>query len=474
LAAARYANAEALDYLTRALALTAETDLAGRYALLLAREAVYHLQGAREAQRQDLAALQALAERLGDDLRRAEVALRRANLLVNTGDPPAAIAEAQAAIAWAQSAHNAILQAEGQWYWGRAHWRQGEYAVAHAHFEEALELARAGAAGTVSEAEQRKLRQLEGHSLRALGIVAGEVEDYARSVSYYEQCLALYREIGDHLGQAQVLNNLGTLGNAQGDYSTALAYYEQALHASREIGARQPQATVLSNLGSTWNTLGNYGRARDYHQQMLDLARDVNAAFQQALALANLALAQHNLGEHETARERAQEALQVAQRGGYRKEESYAWTDLGHAREGLQQWDQAAEAYRHGLELRRELGAPLIALEPLAGWARACLAQGDLVQAMALVEQMVPDLERVTQSDLDEPLHVPWTCYRVLREAGDPRALAVLESAYGLLQASAAMLQDEEMRRSFLENVPWHREIMQEHARVRGDVQCEA
>jgi predicted ATPase len=103
-AAAQFANAEAMTYLSRALDLTPETDTAERYALLLAREKVYDVQGAREAQRQDLAALKGLAESLADDGRRAEVALRQANYAEVTGDYPAAVTAAQATIRLAQAA----------------------------------------------------------------------------------------------------------------------------------------------------------------------------------------------------------------------------------------------------------------------------------------------------------------------------------------------------------------------------------
>ena len=52
--------------------------------------------------------------------------------------------------------------------------------------------------------------------------------------------------------------------------------------------------------------------------------------------------------------------------------------------------------------------------------------------------------------------------YRVLRANGDPRAEEVLEEAHNLLQERAAKITDEELRRSFLENVSAHREIISE------------
>jgi hypothetical protein len=43
----------------------------------------------------------------------------------------------------------------------------------------------------------------------------------------------------------------------------------------------------------------------------------------------------------------------------------------------------------------------------------------------------------------------------------DPRAQDILRAAYHLLQEWAARISDEEMRRSFLENVAAHREIIE-------------
>ncbi|HET9221436.1 MAG TPA: AAA family ATPase, partial [Roseiflexaceae bacterium] len=82
----RFANDAALDYLSRALELTPATDAVARYDLLMVREEVYDRQGARVAQAQDLDALEALAAHLDDDIRRAEIGVRRALFAYRTGD----------------------------------------------------------------------------------------------------------------------------------------------------------------------------------------------------------------------------------------------------------------------------------------------------------------------------------------------------------------------------------------------------
>ena len=61
-----------------------------------------------------------------------------------------------------------------------------------------------------------------------------------------------------------------------------------------------------------------------------------------------------------------------------------------------------------------------------------------------------------------EPFLIYLTCFRVLDASEDLRAGEILDTAYQLLQARLANIDDENLRRSYLENVPHHREIMQE------------
>jgi hypothetical protein len=77
------------------------------------------------------------------------------------------------------------------------------------------------------------------------------------------------------------------------------------------------------------------------------------------------------------------------------------------------------------------------------------------------VEEILTHLKSNTLDSTDESLQVYLTCYRVLRAAQDPRAQETLGTAYALLQERAAKIGDAETRRSFLENVAAHREILE-------------
>jgi adenylate cyclase len=493
-AAARYANAEAVDYFGRALEFTPEKEITGRYALLLAREKIYDVQGERMAQAQDLAALGELAEMLDDDRRRAEVSLRQAKYAEVTCDYPASATAAQTAVRLAQAAQDVNWQAAGHLQWGRALLRQGSYEAAGLQCRETLSLARAAG-----------LRRVEANGLRNLGSISYFQGDYAEASAYIEQALSVCRELGDRWGETAALNNLAIVSDEQGDYAGAKAYYEQALQIGRELGNRWGQSASLNNLGVVYEgesdyararacyeqalgikqeigdrqgealglmniaklltKLGDYSKSRAFYQQSLQLFREIGDRQGESEGLYYLSLLCHQLGDDESAREHGQQALVIAQDLGDRSSQGYALTYLGHALAGLHHLPEAADAYQQALVLRQESDLHHLAMEPLAGLARVSLAQADLTQAQAYVEQILSYLDGNTLYGTAEPLRVYLTCYQVLDAVGDPRARTILTTAYQLLQEQAAEIGDEDLRDSFLKNVPAHREILSEFAK---------
>jgi len=576
-AAAQYANVEAVTFFSRALALTPEDDLADRYALLLAREKVRDLQGNRELQAQDLAALEALTEALADDQRRAEVHLRQARYAEATGSYPAAIAAAQRIIGVAQTIRDVSCEASGYLQWGHVLLQMGDYEAARLQLQEALKLAgvtglrqveadslqsqgevflrqgdhdraravlsqamslyreagdrqgessvylrlgsicgmqgdyatgRDYAAKALSILQQIGDRQGEGHALRLLGNlsvaegifpegrtcferglrISREIGDrrnesillgslgtmfnrqgnYARARTYQEEALHISREIGDRLGELVQLYNLGNIALSQSDYDHAQAYSKQAWRSAQEIGDRRFEGYALQTLGRISFQQGDYAQARTWYEQALPISREIGGRELESALLNLLSLLFHRGGDDRTALDHSQQAWQIAEKVGDPVHVGNAFTSLGHALAGLGRLDEATDAYRQAAHLRRELGQLAMAMEPVAGLASVALAQGALHQAQAQVEEILEHLETGTQSlssahaleGAEEPFWVYLTCYEVLRAAQDPRAEVVLNTAYNLLQELAAKIEDKALRRSLLENVPHHQEIV--------------
>jgi len=449
-AAARYSHAEALRHLSRALELTPADDAAARYRLLRARMAVYGLQGNREAHGHDLAALAALAAARQDPAEQSEVALRQAKYAEALGDYRAATAAAQEAIVLARRAGAVDQEAAGQLQGGVVLWRQADHSAAQEHLLQAFALAQT--AGR---------RDLEAESLRNLGIVAWQQADYDQARARCEQSLAICRALLDRHGEGTTLIVLGVIASEQGDYAGARQYLERSLAICRELGDRRNEGAILNNLGDIANKQGDFAGARGCFEQSLAIACQIADRYSESLALNNLGLVTCSLEDYVKAQEHLERSLAVRREIGNRRGEGYTLTNLGEALAGRGRLEEAAAVLREAVALRRQLGNPQLLLESLAGLARVLLAQGQSAPALAPTEEILSYLGSGRSLDGTEyGLRNELTCYQVLRASADPRAPGVLRAAYARLQEQAGRIPDEKTRRSFLENVPWHREIV--------------
>lgn len=454
-AAAHFANVEAAGYFSRALDLTPEADLAARYELLLAREAVNDLRGAREEQARDLETLIALATQMGDDRRQAAVALQRVNYYEATSDYTAALQTAQDAVDFAKRAQDVNAETKGYIAWGRMLWRQGNYDIAHQPLERALGLA-----------QQTHHLSGEAETLQALGNVELYRGNYPTARGYNERALNIYRATGQRQGEADNLMNLGVIHYVTGDYPAARDYDEKALTIYRATGDRRGETIALGNLGTVYFDLGDYQAAQAYYHQALEIHQSIGDRWGEATSLVNLGLVYLRLGDHATAREDCERALAIQHTIGDRRGEGYSQTYLGHALAGQQHWDAAAAAYAQALSLRRELGQNSLAIDDLAGLARATLAQGDTPQALQRCREILDWIAANGLDGIEYPNEVCLTCYRIIVTAADSdatqrqRVRSLLAQAHAALRERAAAIRDEELRRKFLENVPANHELI--------------
>jgi len=357
-AAAQFANEEAVGYFSRALGLTPEEDLAARYDLLLFRERVRDLQGAREAQTQDLAALEALVAALGDHRKRVEVALRRADYGMQTSDYPATMAAAQEAIDLARSIGDLHLEASAHLETGRVLYDLGDYGASQHSLERALSLAReAGTSASLRAEPQAEdsiepSRRLEASCLFQIGFVCYYQGNLERCMLYVGQALRLSRELGEQDTEGSALWLLGGTLLRQGEYDSAEMHLRQSLQIFRQLGDRHETAFTLYNLGWLRYMLGDYDGARLHYEQFLTIVRQTQHARGVSIALSHLAFVSLRLGDGEQAREYAQEALRVGVQAGDRYAQALALMALGYALVELARLDEASEAFQGALDLR--------------------------------------------------------------------------------------------------------------------------
>jgi predicted ATPase/class 3 adenylate cyclase len=450
-----YQNDLAVDYFSRALALTPQDDAPKRYDLLFKREHVYYYQAKNAERERDLAELEALLPELDDDLKAVDVFLRQSRLSLDLGQYAQADAKASRASDLALSVENWGKATVAFRYLATSSMRQG-------NLEQSANLARQ----SVNLATKCGSRDEEGMALNTLGLTDIELGKLEKAQDAFEHALEITHETGNLRFLGTPLNNLGLVATIQWNYIEAQNYLQQALEVYQKIGDRMGEAVALGNLGFISGSLGDYTQARLITERYLRICREMGDPYLESNARVNLsawAIAQQDF---EFARQSVSQALQLSQSIGDRTGQAWALTYLGHCQYAQGEMEAAQQAYTEALSIRQELAQPELACEPLAGLARVALQRGDLPAARQHIDTILTHLERGGSLEgADQPLRVDLTCYRVLQQAGDPRASRLLETAYHILQERAAKIADEPTRQAFLNNIEYHREIQAAYLR---------
>lgn len=454
-AAAQYANGEAVRFFGRALDLLQVVEQPPaearkqEYMLLLGREGAYKLLGDRQAQAADLERLAALSEAMGDVRCSGEVAQRYAAYYDAISSFQAAFDAAGRAIEFGEQAGDPPRKVDGMVAQARALWRQGMFDPAEEHLLEALALS-----------QQHDYQRGMGNSLQSMGNVRYFKGDLPGARTCWEEALATHRATGQRRNEAMTVSNLVSACASMRDLIAGRGYSEQALTIYQTMGDRRGEATALSNLAGITHELGDLDSTRLYYERSLALCQTTGDRQSESGVLNNLALVRHDQGDYQAARRYAEEALAIKQAIGDRRGEGYALNHLALALEGLGETAEANGAYERALQLRREIGQLACAVDDEAGLARVALKQGDLDRAVAHVEQALDGIAQHGVEGIEYPVRVYLTAAGVLEAAGQAaRAGEMLAAANRLVQERAERIGDEAIRRSFLEQVPLHRQL---------------
>jgi len=155
---------------------------------------------------------------------------------------------------------------------------QGDYTMAQARFETALDVAR-----EVGDRGQ------EAELLNNLGVVALSIGELARAEKRFAEALALSTAIDDQQRRLDVLANLGALAHYRGDIPGALARYTESLRIGRELGDLQGVAETLMNLLLLLAPFPEYrDRARAFGDEALRRCRSLGDRIGEGLTLTGL------------------------------------------------------------------------------------------------------------------------------------------------------------------------------------------
>ncbi len=234
-------------------------------------------------------------------------------------------------------------------------WRAGRMEDARQYYEEALALHRE-VGDRLGEGAALGNRRAEGIVLNSLANLyknRGRMDEARR---LYEEALALHREGGDRLDEGAVLGNLGILHFNQGRMEEAQRHYEQALAIYREVGGRRYESTVLSNLGVLHWGQGRIEEARRFFEAALAIDREVGDRLTEGIVLGNLGVLHQEQGRLEEARRLFEAALTIHREVGSRRQEAAIVANLSNLHLDQGRTDDARRLGEQALAIYREVG----------------------------------------------------------------------------------------------------------------------
>jgi tetratricopeptide (TPR) repeat protein len=151
---------------------------------------------------------------------------------------------------------------------------------------------------------------------RARNVMAGALWRMGKldqAYALYQQSLSTFLALPSPREAAKLWNNLGVIDQSRNENARARVSFEKALQIANRINDRSLVVTVLGNIAVTWGNQGNLARSEEMTRRQVVLAREIGDRSTEATALINLGLWTWSQGRDSEAIEWTRQALSAAQ-----------------------------------------------------------------------------------------------------------------------------------------------------------------
>ena len=228
---------------------------------------------------------------------------------------------------------------------GRIYRRRGEYDRAMEHLRAAHELFtrandRRGIAGTLDDIG--KVHWLRGA--------------YGQALEFHRQALAIRRALGDRRSIALSLANIGRVHNDSGAFKAANRQFREALDLRRDIGDLSGVVQSLCDLGGVHTADGSYEMALEMFSEAHKIAEEIGDKLAQSEVLSRLGECKAAMGRGSEAVEHLLEAISLATQLGHKAAVSECCRRLAEVYIGMGDAGQAYDYAARALAISEEVG----------------------------------------------------------------------------------------------------------------------
>ncbi len=221
-----------------------------------------------------------------------------------------------------------------------------------------------------------------------IGEISRQLGAFTEAKKRFDDALSLAQSLGDYpeglMAQAQALKGAGTLANQQGDSPMARTFYEQSLAIRRELNDRPGIAVLLANLGIVSYHTGDYAGARTLDDESLAVFREIGDGWSAGTLLNNLGDIAREQADYPAARQFLAESLEVRRRLGDMGGTAFSLNSLGDVLLDEGDHPAARPVLAESLAINRELGDRAAIAYLLDDFAALATAEGEPQRALRL------------------------------------------------------------------------------------------
>lgn len=199
-----------------------------------------------------------------------------------------------------------------------------------------------------------------------LGILYSDLEQYEKSIAYYDSCLAIRKKMvatepsdwlwerlgGTYWGKAYSLAGMDKYKESVEFYELALASYD----SSKGTSVSDDKLTVLRNIADVYSKMGNYQKSLDIYKRVHELSLITGNKKKQAQNLFDMGYTYFELGEYQIAIENYTKSYNLYLELEDLDNAGLCQSNIGQALWNLGKFDDAIKAHNKAIEHRIKTG----------------------------------------------------------------------------------------------------------------------
>jgi tetratricopeptide (TPR) repeat protein len=193
----------------------------------------------------------------------------------------------------------------------------------------------------------------QANTMEWLSISSNDLE---RAITFSRECLKLYRELGNLADITSSLSTLARLTIWRGDFSSPVQWLEEALSISHQLGNQTSEEETLITHGTLAYWQGDFQLACVYYEEAMMLSEKIGDHYQNLWTHVFIAYAIFRQGDIQRARAMFEDSIRATQKAGLMIALVFAVRGLASLNANQEQPERAARLFAWADAMRDQIG----------------------------------------------------------------------------------------------------------------------